>query len=89
MPRLPGYFLHGASRERRLSVRKISPLSFRALHFLLHSAFLAKLMETSAGAVQNIMSILEHIRADWDVLSQILGAPPAGLLMDIAGLGDA
>ncbi|CAE7308312.1 rnf213a, partial [Symbiodinium sp. KB8] len=80
-----GYFPHPASRERSLSVRSISPLSFRALHFLLHSSFFTKLWDTSAWAVQNVAGILEHLRADWDVLTQILGACPAGFLMDVSG----
>ncbi|CAK9110700.1 unnamed protein product [Durusdinium trenchii] len=81
-----GYIRHAASRERRQAVRELTPLPYRALHFLMHSALLGQLFEHSgrfSGSL-NLQSILEHLNADWDVMSVILESSPVAVLMDIA-----
>ena len=85
--RKEGYFHHNPSYDRRKAERELTPLTYRVLHFLLHSAMLGNCFEKSSIKVDHLESILEHLSADWDVMNRILGSTPEGLLMDLAGLG--
>eukprot|EP00434_Breviolum_minutum_P022735 symbB.v1.2.020057.t1/scaffold1666.1/size183716/3 len=80
-----GYFEHGPSTDRRQSVRQLTPLAYRALHFLLHSALLGPCFQ-AAVPQPSLRSILQHLTADWQILQELLeGCSPAGVLMDLAG----
>eukprot|EP00435_Cladocopium_sp_Y103_P038979 s610_g10.t1 len=78
-----GYFQHEASRDRRHSVRQLTPLPYRALHFLLHSAMLGPCFQ-EAPPLRHLQSILQHLTADWMVLTELLDGSSAPLLMDLA-----
>ena len=82
----PGYFPHPPSRDLHSAARKMSPLCFRTLHFLLHSALLTPMFDGRRPRVlHNFEKILEHLKADWYVVSRILHCSPAGFLMEVAG----
>lgn len=81
-----GYFQHVATRDATQGYRELNPLGFRALHFLLHAAMLARCFEARGCAhVAELADLLEHLKADWEVMRRILGAEPAGFLMAVAG----
>ena len=78
-----GYFQHVASSDATQGYRELNPLGFRTLHFLLHAAMLSRCFEEAH--VPELADLLEHLKKDWEVMRSILGAPPAGFLMAMAG----